>query len=350
MMLTALLLLLFATVYAGEKIYMTESALGKLGIELYKVKKEPVGKLIKLPAEVRENPLFSYSVYSPVEGIVRKLYVKEGDHVRKGDSLAEIYSPKLADLIGEIHMAKVRTETARKMYERNRELYNQRVIQYTRFFSSMIEYERAKGEYEALKEKLRSYGEVKGYHLVLKSPGEGYVVSQNVVLGESVGLNRKLFDIHSHKVLWVYGWADERSAKEIREGMHAKVISTGGGLSCLIDYIGHEVDEKTRRVKVRCVAKNRNHLLRPGMFVKLEIKTGGKKAIIIPKSAVQDIEGKKVAFVWKGDGFEAREVSILRELSDYYVVKDGIKEGEEIAISGTVFLKTKLTGVQEEGH
>ena len=333
-----------------EEIHMTESQMKELGIELYTVRKEPSGKIIKMPAEVEENPLLNYSVYSPAEGVVRRLYVKEGDYVRKGSPLAEIYSPELADLIGEVQMARVRMESARKVFERDRELYSQKVIPYNRFYNSMVEYERAKGEYEALSEKLKSYGEVKGYNLLLRSPGSGYVVSQRVALGDSVGLDSLLFKIHSHEVLWVYGWADERSALDLKEGMRAHVISSNNSLPCRIDYIGHEVDRKTRRVKVRCVARNREHRLKPGMFVSLVVKTGGKPAILVPKNAVQEIEGEKIVFVRTEDGFEPREIKVLKELDGYYVVSDGLKEGEKVAVSGTVFLKTKLVGVEEGGH
>ena len=333
-----------------EKIHITDSQMELLGIKLYKVKRKLAGKVLNIPAEVAENPLTSYAIYSPVEGIIRKLYVKEGDFVKKGAPLAEIYSPELANLISEVRMAKVKMESAKKIYERDKELYSQKVIPYTRFYNSMIEYERAKGEYEALFQRLKSYGEIKGYNLILRSPGNGYVVSQNVVLGDSVGLDTLLFEIHSHEVLWVYGWADERSLRSIKKGTKGEVLTESGRVACTVDYIGHEVDRKTRRVKVRCVAQNKKHLLKPGMFVNLILTTGGRPAIVIPKSAVQEIEGKKVVFVRTSDGFEPREVEILKELDGHYVVERGLKEGEVIAITGTIFLKTKLVGVEEGGH
>ena len=335
----------------GEKeIHMNKKAIEELGIRLLKVKKEPSGKLIRMPAEVMENPLLSSTIYSPVEGLVRKLYVKEGDRVRKGQALAEVYSPELADLIGEIEMARVRLDTARKIYERDKELYEQKVIQYTRFYTSQMEFERARGELRALERRLRSFGEVKDYHLVLRSPMDGYVVRQEVIQGDSVGPDRKLFDIHSHEIMWVYGWTDERSARELKPRMRAKIKKDGLEIPCLIDFIGHEVDRQTRRVSVRCIAKNREHLLKPGMFLTLEVMAGKEKAIVIPRRAIQNIEGEKIVFVRTKDGFEPREIETGREFDGLVVVKRGLKEGEEIAISGTVFLKTKLTGVEEGGH
>jgi len=333
-----------------HKIYLTKNQMKLLGIRLYEVKKKPVGRIIKIPAEVEENPTLNYVVYSPVKGIVRRLYKKEGDFVRRGEPLAEIYSPDLVNLIGEVRIAKVKMESARKVFERYKKLYEQKVIKYTIFYNSMVEYEKAKGEYEALLSKLKSYGDIKGYNLILRSPGEGYIVDQNVILGDSVGLDNFLFKIHSHEIVWVYGWAEERTAKDIKEGMKATVLSYEGSLPCRVDYIGHEVDRRTRRVKVRCIVKNEDHVLKPGMFVNLLVKIKGKPAILIPKSAVQEIEDKKVVFVRTEEGFEPRPVTVLKEVGDYYVVLEGLREGEKIAVTGTVFLKTKLVGVEEGGH
>jgi cobalt-zinc-cadmium efflux system membrane fusion protein len=352
--LIAVSLILFGGEKHGEehsaKIHLTEEAIEQLGIKLIRVEKKPAGRLIKMPAEVVENPNLSYSVFSPAEGIVRELFVSEGDRVKKGDRLARIYSPEIADLVGEIEMAKVRLKTAESIFKRDEELYRQKVIQYTRFFTSKTEYERALGELKALMGKLRSFGDVEGYHLILRSPGNGFVVSQLVRPGDSVGPDRKLFEIHSHELLWVYGWADEESASEIKKGQKGEVATAEGGLPCSIDYIGHEVDPKTRRVKVRCVAKNRKHILKPGMFVTLKVFTGGPTRILIPKSAIQEIEGKKTVFVRKGEGFEARQIHVAKEIDGFAVVEEGLREGEKIAVSGTVFLKTKLVGVEEGGH
>jgi len=351
-----ILFVILCFVFAGEKhrheefIHLTEEQIKELGIKLYTVKKKPAQKILKFPAEVRENPLTTYKVFSPVEGILKKLYVKEGDAVKKGDILAEVYSPELASLVSEVESAKVRVESAKKLFLKNKELYAQKVIKYLRYYNSMVEYERAKGEYEALLGRLKSIGEVRNYNLLIRSPGDGYVVSQNVVMGDSVGLDTLLFEIHKHEVLWVYGWAPLQSVKELKVGMEGEVLLNGEFFPCNLTFIAHEVDTKTRRVKVRCEAKNKNHTLRPGEFVTLLFKVGGKPGLLIPKSAVQEVEGKKVVFVKAPDGFEPRSVKILKEIDGYYVVGEGLKEGEKVAVSGTIFLKTMLTGVEEGGH
>jgi len=321
-----------------------------LGIKLETVRRDYVGRTIKAPAEVKENPLLSATVTSPVEGIVKEIFVKEGDRVKKGDTIALIYSPRIVELKADLEIAEVKLETAKRIYERDKQLYEQKLIKYTRYYTSLIEYERAKGIYEALYKKLKAYGELKDEYLVIKSPLDGFIVEQLVIKGSPVGLDNIMFKIHSHDVLWVYGYVPYEDSRDLKINTDGIVSVLGKRLPCKIDFIHHEVDEKTRRVKVRCITENKDHILKPGAFVTLEIPIDRKRAILIPKKAVQDIEGEKIVFVRKPKGFEPREVVVGRKIDTYYEIIEGLKEGEVIAVEGTVFLKSKLVGVEAAGH
>ncbi|NPB07318.1 MAG: efflux RND transporter periplasmic adaptor subunit [Aquificae bacterium] len=329
----------------ADEVYLSEEQMKALGITLYTVRYRPVEETLRVPAEVKENPMLSYEVYSPLEGIVRKLYVKEGDKVKKGQILAEVFSPTLAEILSELRKAEAYYKTAEEKYERYRKLYEQKVIKFIDFFNVKIEYERAKREYRILSEKLKAYGRTKGYNLLITSPGEGYVISQSVVVGDSVDIEKKLFSIHSHEVLWVYGFVPPQKSLSIKEGTHGIVLVNGREVPCRIDYVGHEVDEKTRRVKVRCVAENPDHVLKPNLFVDLLILMGKEKGIVVPKSAVQEIEGKTVVFKYENGKFHPKEIEVLREVNSYLVVR-GLKEGEVIASTGTLFLKKKIAGFE----
>ncbi len=331
-------------------VEIKEEHIRELGIKTKRVKKVNMEKFIRVPAEVVENPLLSASVSSPVEGIVVKLFVKEGDKVSKGNPLALIYSPEILDLKTETDIAKIRFETAEKIFRRDKELYERKLIKYTRYYNSLVEYERAKGIYEALKNKLSSYGNLEGNYLLIRSPIDGFVVEQNIIKGSSVSLDIVMFKVHSHEILWVYGFVPYEESILLKEGIDGTVVVGNERLPCKIDYIHHEVDEKTKRVKVRCITKNRDHILKAGAFVSLEIHKEGKKGILIPKRAVQDIEGEKIVFVKKEKGFEPRKVLLGKEIGAFYHVVKGLKEGEIVAVEGAVFLKSKLVGVEAAGH
>ncbi len=343
-----LFLLSFLFLYSKE-IRLSEEQMKLLGIKIQTVRQKPAEKVLRLPAQVSENPKTVYKVHSPVNGIVEKVYKFEGDYVKKGEVLLEIFSPEIVNLLGEIEQTKTNLDAAKKVYEKYKELYKQRIIRYTKFYESQVEYERLKGIYEALVKKLRSYGEIKGKNLLIKSPGEGYITLQRVVVGESVELGKPLYEIHLHRILWVYGWASEGDLEYVRNAKRIEVLKDNVSIPCKLEYVDHKVDPETRKVKVRCSLRNKGHHLLPNMFVEMKVYTGESLGIVIPKKAVKEIEGENIVFVYKDGKFIPREVAVIRDLGSEVLV-EGLREGEKIAVEGVNFLKVKLVGLEEGGH
>ncbi|GAB6065771.1 CzcB/NccB family metal efflux transporter periplasmic adaptor subunit [Aquifex pyrophilus] len=332
-----------------EEIILTKEQMELLGIRLMKVEKKPASKIMEFPATVEEYPKTAYKVYSPIEGIVRKVYKFEGDYVRKDEPLLEVFSPYITELITRLERTKGELIVAEKVFKEYEKLYRQKLIRYREYLDAKTRYESLKGTYEALLGELRSFGKIKGRNLLITSPGEGYVVSQKVFVGSGVGIDKLLYEVHNHERVWVYAWVSPEELKEVRSSKRFEVLVEGERIVCSPDYVGHEVDEKTRKVKVRCTARNEDHKLLPGMFVKVKVYTGKDYGIIVPKSAVKEIEGKHVVFLFKEGKFIPKEVVILKNLGKELLI-EGIHEGEVIAVEGTNFLKTKITGIEEGGH
>ncbi|MDQ7055320.1 MAG: biotin/lipoyl-binding protein [Persephonella sp.] len=78
-----------------EEFVLTEDVVKKLGIKWETVKEREVFIKKKYPAVVKDDLTLSEAIYSPVEGIIKKLLVKEGDPVKKGQRVALIYSPEI---------------------------------------------------------------------------------------------------------------------------------------------------------------------------------------------------------------------------------------------------------------
>ncbi|NPA32154.1 MAG: efflux RND transporter periplasmic adaptor subunit [Aquificae bacterium] len=343
-----LVLLLFVFSF-GDEIRLTEEQMRLLGIELMSVKRKPALRVIELPAVVRENPKLVYKVHSPAEGVVRKLYAYEGKFVKKGEVLAELFSPKVSEILSRIETTRAQLASARNLYKTYEKLYKQKLIRYTDFIKAKTEYEALKGTLSALLRELERYGEVKNGHLIVRSPGKGYITHQGAVVGQAVSLSEPLFEIHYHEVLWVYGWAPEEELSSVRRARLVEVSKGSLRLPCSLEFISHEVDEETRKVKVRCSVRNEGHVLLVNSFVKLKVYEGEGEGIVIPKSALSEVEGKTVVFVYEGGVFRPREVEVVKELGDEVLV-EGLREGELIAVKGVSFLRTKLVGVEEGAH
>ena len=328
---------------------LTPDIVEKLHIRWEKVSQKEISIHKKYPAIVKDDLTLSEAVYSPVEGIVKKLFVKEGDRIRKGQKLALIYSPEIKKLIADIKMMEVKVKNLKAVYEREKQLYEAEVIPYGRFFEAKIRYENALGKLNAMKESLKAYGEIEGVNLVLKAHIDGYVAQQNVVLGDSVDLSKQIFRIHSHEKLWVVAMVPVTDTRLFKKGDKVSIISPLGKTEGVVDFISHKVDPETKRNDVRVIGDNSKDTLKPNMFVDLLLSAGKVKGLFIPEKSVVLKDDKHFVFLKEGEHVKPVEVVLGEKIDGYYRVIDGVHQGEEIITDGVSFLKSRFLA-EVEGH
>ncbi|MFN4319204.1 MAG: efflux RND transporter periplasmic adaptor subunit [Aquificaceae bacterium] len=337
-----LFLLLLPLLSFSQMVKLDPEKEKRLGIKLWEVKEEEVMEELRLPAQASNRSNFVAQIHSPVSGIVKGLFVKQGDYVKKGQALASVYSPQVAELQAQIRMAKIRLKTAEETLKREEMLYKEEVVPYARYYGAKIEYEKAKGEYEALLMALRSFGEVRGDEVLIRSPIMGYVVEQAVFAGSGVDTSKEMFKIQSYEKLWVYAYADPKDVDRIRKGTRGYVFWKDKRLWGTVDYISGEVDKDTKRVPIRLLVENREELLRPGLMVDVYLQLGRTRGLWLPVQSLQRLGKDYVVFVKTKEGFEVRKVRKIKEVGDRVLVEGSIKEGEKVAMSGILFLKSQV--------
>ncbi|MEN6494936.1 MAG: hypothetical protein ABFD16_11715, partial [Thermoguttaceae bacterium] len=116
------------------------------------------------------------------------------------------------------------------------------------------------------------------------------------------------------------------------------------GFVAKVFTLGHQVSDQTRAVRLLATADNPKRLLKPGMFVDVELDGGEEAAVLqIPVSAVQRHQGAVFSFVACGDGqFARRDVQLGPATSELVEVKAGLDEGERVVVQGGFALKSEL--------
>ena len=101
------------------------------------------------------------------------------------------------------------------------------------------------------------------------------------------------------------------------------------------------IDPQTRIANVRVEVQNKRDLLKPGMFANGVVTSsvaGNKKDLMIPKTAVLWTGKRAVVYVKvpkrEQPAFKYREITLGPEAGEFYVVAQGLQEGEEIAVNG----------------
>lgn len=156
---------------------------------------------------------------------------------------------------------------------------------------------------------------------------------------------RAVIDIYPSKVdsIKIGALVEISPMSEIKESFTGKV-----------SYISSQVDSHTQTIKVTANIENKHQHLKFGMFINANIHVpGNKEALLIPKTSVQTIEGKKVVFIQeKDDEFELIEVTLGQDNGESFEVLKGIKEGQKLVSQGSFVLKSELSKGElgEDGH
>jgi cobalt-zinc-cadmium efflux system membrane fusion protein len=115
-------------------------------------------------------------------------------------------------------------------------------------------------------------------------------------------------------------------------------------------FVSPLLDKETRLARVVASVDNPSLALRPGMFVTAEIPSQQvQAAVVVPKAAVQSIDGQSAVFVRTPDGFQPRKIITGREDSGSFEVTSGLSSGDWIATANTFVLKADL-GRDEAQH
>ena len=119
-----------------------------------------------------------------------------------------------------------------------------------------------------------------------------------------------------------------------------------------VDYISPFGSEGAQTMLARSVVPNPKGDLRPGLYVDGEVVTGQVEvAVAVENSALQHMEGKTVVFVAEGNAFEAREVELGTKDNERVEIISGILPGEKYAAANSFILKAELgKGEAEHEH
>ncbi len=322
-------------------------------------------------------PENSVAMIGPVnQGRIVRLYAGQGTRVRKGQKLADLesadidqaeadYLKALADYENALRSSAAEVKLAQQSYDRNKQLYEQKITAGKNLQSAEHDLEVAKAAGEnsvngtkaaltAARRKLLILGLndatidalSKKTDLAatfsLNSPIDGIVVERNATVGASVGTDANLFKIIDLSRVWIDADVFEKDLPRVRPGQEVKLKvtafpdSTFSGKVILINSV---VDPETRTVKVRTEVANPDGRLKPDMFANVQIVTElNRAAISIPQSAVLNDEGKTIVFVSEGNGYQKRQVQAGIQNNDRVEIVDGLKAGDKVVVKGNYLL------------
>jgi Cu(I)/Ag(I) efflux system membrane fusion protein len=342
-----------------------------IGVKTVKVSVRPLQKIIRTVGRVEADERKLATINTKIEGWIEKLYVDfTGSYVKKGEPLAEIYSPELLatqqEFISASKWAGRQTGAARlseaphgEHVETPPATGSEPVFDLQKMLAKD-----AAAALDAARQRLRlwdvSEEQIRKIEetgkpirtLTLYSPISGFITQKMAVRGMKVMPGEKLFDVADLSTLWIIADIYEQELPFVRVGQPARITLSyfpGRELSSQIDYIFPTIAADTRTAKVRLTLPNTGGKLKPQMYTNVEIRINLGKRLTIPESAVIDTGRGQVVYVDRGSGsFEPREVQLGLRSDGYAEVLRGLKNGEKVASSANFLIdsEAQLKGIK----
>jgi RND family efflux transporter MFP subunit len=342
------------------QVTLTEEGTARAGIVVEPVARGTSALDLRLPAVVEPNAYRQVVVTPLVGGRVIRVSAELGDGVRRGETMAQIYSPPLAE-------AQTRYVSARAMLDaHDREL--QRTEKLVEIGSaSRQELERIHAEHasqtaavQTARAELELLGLPPAAIAALDSgksvdatsdvpaPLDGVVTERAANIGLNVDPSTKLFTVIDLASVWVVGEVYERDFSRVRVGS-AAVVTTPAypnlTLRGRVSYIDPQVSPATRTAKLRVEVPNPRGDLRLGMYAEVAI-TGdsASSVVLIPRTAVQNVGSRAVVYlasVKEPGRFTEREVVLGGGSGDRVEVTGGVQPGDRVVTHGSFALRAE---------
>jgi len=267
---------------------------------------------------------------------------------------------------GEVEAARIRLDLATKEAARAQRLYERKAFSERQMQAAEADLKAAKATYDAAVKRLEALGNSPSAErsrasvgsanasYTVRAPLSGYVTKVNKSIGEQVAPGEAIVEISNLNTVWVEAPIFEKDLSRLGGNISATFTTPAypnQEFNGTVVDVGAVIDEQTRATKVIFQLPNDGRALRLGMQANVRLDAGEQiPAMLIPREAVLEYEGKKIVYVLlSGEEFERREVTIGDELGGKVAVLSGLNKGERVVTQGAYQLKLQELQPAEAG-
>jgi membrane fusion protein, multidrug efflux system len=267
------------------------------------------------------------------KGYLEKIYVDEGQFVKKGELMFKIM-PLIYN--AELQKAQAEADFAEIEYQNTKQLSEKNVVSPNELAMVKAKLDKAKAEL--------SLAQIHLQFTEIRAPFNGIMDHFQVRLGSFVNEGDLLTTLSDNSEMWVYFNVPELEYLNYKTHVTEENLQKVNLLMAnnqLFKYSGEvkaieaDFNNETGNIAFRATFPNPDWLLRHGETGNIQMGIPLKNAIIIPQKATFEVLEKKYVFVVDNDDVvHSREIVIASEIPDLYIIKEGLKEGEKILLEG----------------
>lgn len=301
-------------------------------------------------------------IHPKIDGFVEKIFVDEGQFVKKGQVLFTISAPQYEQLVrtarASVKSAEAGVSVARLQVQKTKSLVDKNIVNKYELQEADLTLQSRLADLAQAEATLVNANVNLGYTRI-SSPVDGVIGSLTFKPGSLVSSNmtKPLTTVSNISKIYAYFSMNEKQLLEFIRNtkgadLKAKIANTpavslilsDGSLypdKGVIGSINGLIDQQTGSARIRATFSNSLNLLRSGGSAQVQIPQEISNGFLIPQRAVADVQGKKFIYiVGKGGAISMVNVEVMEATSGhFYIVTKGVKVGDQVVLEGIQFLK-----------
>jgi membrane fusion protein, heavy metal efflux system len=335
-------------VHQGNRIFIPENSPLRQRLKVIPAPAVPTSGVISAPGIVESDPVRTVVVLPAGGGRVREVRVDIGDRVQRGEVLAIIDAPDLAQAYDDNDKAASAARlAARNLAYQEGQLKIGAAAQ-RELDQARSDNEQAVAEYVRTRARLRAMGAAEDATgtarlLSVRAPVTGSVIALSIAAGATINDDSQpIMTVADLSVVWITALIAEKDLRNVARGQEA--IATldaypGRVLRGQVLFVPDLIEADSRRNRTRIAIANPDYALKPNMFATVTLQGPARPHVVLPASALLMNNDRTSVFVaaapWT---FERRTVEPLLGESASVTIASGVQPGEPVVVEGGILI------------
>ncbi|MCZ4696000.1 efflux RND transporter periplasmic adaptor subunit [Ancylomarina euxinus] len=258
---------------------------------------------------IKAAPEGCAKISTPISGIIKSIKFKSGDFVTKGQVLCEINSNELIDIQQDFIETEVKLKVVKADYDRYLSLFKEKITAEKDFLKIESDFKVLMAKKQALNSKLHilqlDVSRIRDGNLYtalpLKAPISGYIIKQQLMLGQFIEQNQQLIEQVDINKLQLEISIFEKDVNQLELGQTIHFKNIGGGemnYQAKLISIGKGLDTDSKSILcLASIEKNIKAKLIHGSYIQAKITTNEKDAIALPSNAITKLGNEHFVLV-----------------------------------------------------
>ena len=283
-----------------------------------------------------------------IPGLVQEIAFESGATVSKGDLLVRLDTSlekaQLSSVEAQVQLAEVNLKRVRTLSDQN-------MISKSELDSAEATLKQYQGNADAIQSTIQKK--------TIRAPFDGRLGIRQINLGQNLDTGKSIVSLQSLMPIYAEFSLTQQELARLKTGMTIHVSTDaypGREFKGTLTAINPDLDPSTRSIGLQATFENSEKLLRPGMFVRVQVLLEEEKnVVIIPTTSVVSAPYGDSVYVIEPatDGNGKEHLTVNQHFvrtgmarGDFIAVETGLKPGQKVVISGGFKLRKGVTVIE----